>query len=131
MVDLTQYVGIPYVDKGTDPARGLDCWQLVRLFYRTELGKEIPDYLAFYRSSFDKVDAQGVLMQARGDWVPVAPPRFGDLLLFRTVASPWHVAIALDDGLMLHSDEGHGSVIERRDGVRWRDRLYGAYRWKY
>jgi cell wall-associated NlpC family hydrolase len=87
--------------------------------------------MAFYRASFDKVDAQGVLLQARGDWVRVAPPLFGDLLLFRTVASPWHVGVTLEDGLMLHTDEGHGSVIEPRAGMRFRDRLHGTYRWKY
>jgi cell wall-associated NlpC family hydrolase len=128
---LIDFVGIPYVEGTEDPARGVDCWQLVRLFYREQLGKEIPNYMAFYRATFDKVDAQSVLVNARGDWERVASPAYGDLLLFRSTGAPWHVGICLDGRLMLHADEGTGSVIEPRDGVRFRDRLYGAFRWKY
>jgi cell wall-associated NlpC family hydrolase len=131
MRDLARYVGIPYRDKGSDPETGLDCWQLVRLFYREELGKTIPDYMAFYRSSLSIVEASGAIVRAIPDWNPVEPPAYGDVLVFRITRSPWHTAICLDDGQMLHTDEGHGSVIEPVSSLRWRDRFYGAYRWKF
>lgn len=130
MRDLTAYVGIPYVDRGTDPARGLDCWQLVRHFYARELGTLIPDYMAFYQSARDIEGASAAIVRAIPDWVPVDPARFGDVLVFRISKAPWHTAIALDDGMMLHTDQGHDSVIEPVRSLRWRDRLFGAYRWK-
>jgi cell wall-associated NlpC family hydrolase len=130
MRDLSPYVGIPYVDKGTDPTRGLDCWQLVRHFYARELGQQIPDYLALYRSALVRREATAAIVSALPDWRPVADPQFGDVLLFRISNAPWHTAVALDAGHMLHTERGHNSVIESRLGLRWRSRLYGTYRWK-
>ena len=127
---LIRYVGIPYRDKGTNPATGLDCWQLVRLFYQEQFGVELPGYLALYDSSLDRSDCEQAILRALPQWAPVDPPLFGDVLVFRIVTGPWHTAVQLDDGLMLHTDQGHGSVIEPAKGIRWRDRHYGAYRWK-
>jgi cell wall-associated NlpC family hydrolase len=103
----------------------------VRFFYREELGKTIPDYMAFYRSSLSFEEASGAIVRAIPDWVAVDPPLFGDVLVFRITRAPWHTGIFLDGGRMLHTDEGHGSVIEPIGSVRWRDRFYGAYRWKF
>jgi cell wall-associated NlpC family hydrolase len=129
--DFSRYVGIPYVDKGTDPAHGLDCWQLVRHFYAQELGRTLPDYLTFYDSSLDARDVGEAMLRASPQWEPInPPPRFGDLLVFRILSGPWHCGVCLDDGVMLHTDQGHGSVIEPSASLRWRHRLYGVYRWK-
>jgi len=130
MRNLTQYVGIPYKDRGMDPRDGLDCWQLIRHFYARELALEIPSYMTFYNSALEIESVSDAIIRAIPDWRPVAPACFGDVLVFRITRSPWHTAVALDDGLMLHTDEGHGSVIEPQQSLRWRDRFYGAFRWK-
>jgi cell wall-associated NlpC family hydrolase len=130
MRDFTRYVGIPYKDKGTDPATGLDCWQLVRYFHKQELGRELPDYLALYDSSLDPDSASGAFVRAIPDWRAVDPPAFGDVLIFRIARGPWHCAVYLEEGKMLHIDQGHNSVIESVDSLRWRNRIYGVYRWK-
>lgn len=129
-IDLSRFVGIPYIDKGTDPAKGLDCWQLVKHFYAAVLGKTIPDYMAFYESSKDMEEASKCIEQAIPSWLRVEAPQLGDVLVFRILQKPWHTGIYIGDGKMLHTDEGHGSVIEPIDSMRWKNRLYGAYRWK-
>jgi cell wall-associated NlpC family hydrolase len=130
MRDLTRYIGIPYMDKGADPAVGLDCWQLVRHFYAQEFGRTLPDYMSFYTSSLDLRSVSAAMMRASSEWRRVEHAEFGDLLVFRITSGPWHTAVVLGDGLMLHTDKGHGSVIEPSNGMRWRHRLYGVYRWK-
>jgi cell wall-associated NlpC family hydrolase len=131
MRDFTRYVGIPYKDKGTDPATGLDCWQLVRYFYAQELGVTVPDYMALYDSSLDPISSSGAIVKAIPDWRPrEGEPVFGDVLVFRIAKGPWHCAVYVGDGLMLHIDEGHNSVIEKVQSIRWRDRIYGTYRWR-
>jgi cell wall-associated NlpC family hydrolase len=109
---------------------GLDCWQLVRHFYASELHQEIPNYMAFYDSSLRIRDAQAAIERAIPEWRKVLVPAFGDVLVFRITDAPWHTAVALEDGRMLHTDEGHGSVIESITSLRWRERFYGAYQWK-
>jgi cell wall-associated NlpC family hydrolase len=129
MIDLTRYIGIPYVDKGQDPAMGLDCWQLVRHFYRQELGVDVPDYLELYASSMDKASVKGCMAHAFGEWQRVDYPAFGDVLVFRVTDAPWHTGIYLGPGRMLHSLPGHNSCLEAYDGTRWKHRLHGVYRW--
>jgi cell wall-associated NlpC family hydrolase len=127
--DLSRFIGIPYIDKGTDPAVGLDCWQLAKYFYREVMGKAIPDYLTFYKSSRSIDEAEGCIMEAVKEWQVVAAPDFGDICVFRIGNKPWHTGICIGNGMMLHTDEGHGSVIEPFNGVRWRNRIYGFYKW--
>jgi len=130
MRDLTHYVGIPFHDKGTDPAVGLDCWQLVRYFYAREFKVMLPNYLALYESSLDPVAARDAIAHAIPQWTEVNPPDFGDVLVFRIMHAPWHTGVCVGGGRMLHIDQGHNSVIESYTGIRWRHRFYGAYRWK-
>jgi len=42
-VDIVKYLNIPYLHEGRDWS-ALDCYGLVRLFYITEFGFELPDY---------------------------------------------------------------------------------------
>jgi len=130
MRNLREYVGIPFRDKGFDPVSGLDCWQLVRLFYRQEFGIALPDYMALYSSSLDMNGASDAIRIGMKDWNHVDTPKYGDVLIFRITSAPWHTGVRLDGGNMLHTDEGHGSVIEPINGIRWRHRLWGAFRWK-
>jgi cell wall-associated NlpC family hydrolase len=129
-LDFTRFIGIPYVDKGTDPKTGIDCWQLVKYFYSEVLGKDIPDYMAFYQSSMDKQEVLAAMSVGFSEWKRVDEPEFGDVLVFRITDSPWHTGVYLYDDLMLHTIQGHNSAIERYTSIRWRHRLYGIYRWQ-
>lgn len=115
-------VGIPY-RRGGETRDGADCWGIVRLWYREELGIELPA-LAGADGADEEADRQ------RDFWRPVAPQevRRGDLLLFRQPGRAVHCAVALGDGRMLHAVEGQASRIDRI-AWPWTSWLVGVFRW--
>ena len=106
-------IGIPWSSDGHDVS-GCSCWGLVRLFYRTELGIELPDL------------AEGDKMQHA--WRPVDTVTRGDVLLFRRGPYDRHVAVAMDNATMLHVDQDKCSCIENYRGPLWSHRLLKIYR---
>lgn len=126
---IGQLIGIPFVSKGRDPAIGLDCWGLVRVFYERVLHITLPSYADQYEAASDSVSvATAVSKNLMGGWLPVLEPQFGDGVLLRIDDCESHVGVYLGDGKMLHTQAGHNSVIDRVDGLRWKNRVIGFYR---
>lgn len=126
---LDRFVGIPYVQNGRE-YEGSDCWGVVYLYYRDVLGKLIPTYSAEMEArQFTNRDI-GPLLTAERDlhWHSVEHPQAGDCVLMRAGRHNSHVGIYLGNGRMLHSEGPEPSVIERVDGMRWRNRISGYYR---
>ncbi len=90
-----EYLGVPYVWGGKDPANGLDCSGLTKLVY-SRLGVDLP---------------HGSGQQARsGSAVPsLAAARPGDLLFFGQPTN--HVGIYAGDGKMVHAPRT-GKAVE-------------------
>jgi peptidoglycan DL-endopeptidase CwlO len=90
-----QYLGVPYLWGGTNPAQGLDCSGFVQRVHR-DLGIELP------RVSRD---------QARGGQpvASLAEARPGDVLAFGEPVN--HVALYLGDGQMIHAPR-RGDVVK-------------------
>lgn len=128
MTDLASYVGIPYQDRAREDNL-LDCWGLLCLFYRRELGIELPQY------TVDTPDGAAHVAQLVGNtckepvWEPVADIQFGDVLLFRVHGLPIHCGVSVGNGEFLHSFPKRGSCLEMLDSLTWRNRFDGAYRW--
>jgi proteasome lid subunit RPN8/RPN11 len=97
----------------------LDCYSLVRDFYREELGVELPDH---QRDPFWWEKGQNIYMdryEADG-WspVPAEQARRGDMILMAHNSTvPNHAAVYLGDGIMLHHLMGRLSTRE----------VYGGY----
>lgn len=91
----TNYLGVPYLWGGTDPAQGLDCSGFVQRVHR-DLGIELP------RVSQD---------QARGGQpvASLAEARPGDVLVFGEPVN--HVAIYMGEGRMIHAPR-RGDVVK-------------------
>lgn len=122
-MNLSEYVGIEY------DADGMDCWHLVRRVLSEKFSIDIPrlDY-------GDPLNAGNLYSHFERDyerfsseWVSVAKPQFGDLLLFLSSGVATHAGLMLDGGRFLHSQESTGSVVEPLNEY-WRARLHAIYR---
>lgn len=126
---MNNLIGIPYANKGRDPSVGLDCWGLLREFYREYMGIDLPSYTDDYEDSCDSHSMAGAIDRyAPESWKQVTEPMFGDAVLMRINGFCSHVGVYLQNGQMLHTQAGHDSVIDRLDGIRWKNRIKGYFR---
>lgn len=105
---IDRYLGLPYEQ--------CDCWQLIRRVFAEQWGITLPT----------EPNPEG--------WFEVGPEeaRLGDVLAFhepRDPRHPWHVALCLGEGEILHADERVDTIRETYNRPAWRRRLAGAYRW--
>lgn len=123
------YIGLPFKSLGRTRA-GLDCWGLVYLVYREAFGVEVPRY-GEYADAYD-IEEVGALV--RGEivtrWREAAPEQLGDVILLRVRGQPCHVGVVVARGKFLHAFEGTRSCVERYDGLKWRRRIMGFYRYE-
>lgn len=110
----------------------LDCWSLVRDYYRREFGIKLGDYPRIERFWANGFDFFGENWKNEG-FVQLIDeePRTGDLFLIQTDNSgnPNHIAIYLGDDIMLHHAHGR---LSRRDvyGGYWQKHTTVHLRWK-
>ena len=117
VLDLNHFINIPW--RATEPSlRGCQCWGLVQLYYDIELDIELPDLTC--------VQNQMHLWQR----VSLSEVQLGDVLLFRVGEKDRHVGIAIDMQKMLHVEVRSTSCIEDYRGIKWKDKLLNAYRYK-
>lgn len=128
MNSLVDYVGVPYVEKGRDPAKGLDCWGLLRWYYAREKGIELPSY-ADEASGRDRGVSRVVVNEIARRWQPAEMPEPGDAVVLRLSLRPFHVGVLVAEGKLLHTLGQHGSVIESLTGPKWASRIEGYYRY--
>jgi len=124
------YIGLPFREKGRD-RDGLDCWGLVRLVLAEQFGVLLPSYADDYACTLEVSENARLISGRKGDWseVPAGEERAGDVLLLRMAGHECHVGIVVAPGIMLHIEAGHDAVWDRYHGLRWKNRVVGAYRW--
>lgn len=107
--------GIPYVNGGSDPARGFDCSGLVQWVF-AQHGTALP------RQTHEQFET--------GHAIDLAHVEPGDLVFFRTSGRrASHVGIALGAGEFVHAPNARGVVrVERYTGPYWSTRLMGVRR---
>lgn len=129
-MDFKSYIGIPYTNKGRS-TDGCDCWGLIRLFYKNELGIELP-LVDHYNNVCDNSDvAESVAIEKpRFEEIDYDDRQMFDIIMFRICKLPVHTGLMLDNGRMLHTLAGHNSAIERYDSASWNRRIDGVFRWK-
>jgi cell wall-associated NlpC family hydrolase len=130
MMNLERYRNISYKDHGRD-FDGVDCWGLLYLFYKHELGILLPSWSAEYDDADDAPAA--VMMEKQHcvqEWQRVDKPFPGAGGLFE-VAGNLHVGICLDSRgrQMLHVTKGTQVTVECIHSIIWRRRFRGW--WKY
>ena len=131
MINYWKWVGHPYQHGGRDLQKGIDCWGLVVEFYKQEYDIQLPIYPAISLSSYTpsqeevSVNSDNLL---RTELYQISTKKEiaeeGDILLFNVGGRPLHIAIAIDQELMLHADRNVGSVIENYRSNKWQSRLH-------
>ena len=130
-MDFNYYIeqNIPFKEKGR-ALDGLDCWGLVRLFYKREMGIDLDDKSSDYADTSDPIIADLVAKDRFENWIEAEKPASGDVVLCRMRNRPMHVGVYMDGGFMLHIEGGNTAKVEKIDGLKWKRRILGIYRLK-
>ena len=99
-MNYDKYIGLPYLDNGRTEA-GVDCWGLARIFYKDELGIELPSYAEEYIGGSDPAIVEAVALY-EDNWESSSTPVVGDLCLFNIFGQPTHVGVYVGDNKFLH-----------------------------
>ena len=126
---ISKYVGISFEDRG-ESFDGSDCYGILRLIYKEELGIEIPVFGQSCNNT--KAIFLDYIKQISRHWVSVK-----DYELFDVVAMAHdpnhprviqHFGLYLGNGKMLHTLENIGShIVEMKEMTYY---IKGVYRWE-
>lgn len=114
--DFRHLIGIPYKEK--------DCWGVVTQFYKDVFSIELKSYYTDIPETKDI--AKNIIYSSKGDFQLVENRKFGDIFLIKLLGVECHIAVYIGDGMVLHTTEHSGCVIERVS--RWEKRIVGTYR---
>lgn len=132
-----EFLRVPFLHQGRDPAVGIDCVGLGVLYLRA-LGFDVRDRRDYGRDPDGSL--RGELVRVLGDPVSegrgcVSSARPGDILSLRFAsigaAPERHVAIASEmygQPAMIHADSQHKRVVEVPMDKRWQRRVIGVWR---
>ncbi|OGO06514.1 MAG: hypothetical protein A2Y92_00780 [Chloroflexi bacterium RBG_13_57_8] len=129
MRDLSRYCSIPFRDMGPG-WDGCDCWGLVLLFYKTELGIDLQSHGGEYAGVKDMASITKIAEAERKKWSVVDPPGMpGDVVEMPLLRRGFHVGVVAAPGLILHIEEnGFARVVpEKSFRVASRIKRYWRY----
>lgn len=107
---LNDFIGKPFEDGARGP-NTFDCWGLT-MAVMLRFGWALPD---FHIAAFDVAKISDEIDNQRDAWRELAIPEPGCIVVMRFGCHKHvnHVATFIGDGMMLHTREKTGSVIER------------------
>lgn len=125
------FISVQFKDHGRTRA-GADCWGLVRIIYQERLGIILPSYDEEYTDVLDRKSIADRYDEHRLEWQPVpkGEEREYDLAVFRMLNLPTHVAVVVEQPLMVHCERGCNTYVSDYVNDRhWSKRLEGFYRY--
>ena len=126
-MNYNKYIGLPYAANGRDES-GIDCWGLVRLFYKQEYNIELPSYIEEYAGAYDTRILQ-MMDLYKSNWAQVFKPEVGSVIVFNILGEPFHVGIYIGDDKFIHARDGMDSVVESVNSPKWAKRIEGYYKY--
>lgn len=126
-MNYNKYIGLPYATNGRDES-GIDCWGLVRLFYKQEYAIELPSYTEEYSGAYDTRILE-MMDQYKNNWSQVQTPEVGSVIVFNILGEPFHVGIYIGEDKFIHARDGMDSVIESVNSPKWSKRIEGYYKY--
>lgn len=128
------FIGLTY-EEGARGPDAYDCWGIMLLVLREQFGITLPRYEGVHWGPGSKADRDrtaSVISTERMLWEAVEPGKEqpGDCIVLNIAARPLHVGVVAAPGWMIHGTEGSNSALERYDGMMWRNRVDGFYRYR-
>ena len=124
-LNVEKYIGIPYEVNGRD-MQSVDCWGLVHLIYKNELGINLP---SFAEEGIDATRTEELIAKYKEGWEPSENIKAGDVVIFRIFGIESHIGLAIDSQRFIHARLGCNSAIERFDSSKWKTRIVGSYKY--
>lgn len=123
-----KYMRMRFKDKGRDVS-GVDCWGLVCLVFKNELGITLPDYGETSVDDLRRVSAEMERNSNDENWLEVETPKEFDVAIMRFYGhrTTGHVGLITPDGKLLHIESetnvslvplSHPMVKNRLKGFR-------------
>jgi len=89
---------------------GVNCWGVVREFYRREFAVDLPQY------AISAGNARAVMRESENatelaNWERVTDFRFGDVAQLTLASKPQHYAVCVGDDIWLHAQPGVSPVV--------------------
>ena len=129
-IDISKYLGIPLKHRGSDNS-GVDCYGLPRLFYKTEFGIEIPDYM--YDGNWCTRGFNWIQEYYKNNWIKIdAPERYGAVgFKMPGYKVEHHLGIVLYDlDMFLHSPLNKPVCVSKLSHPVWKRSISSFYRIK-
>ena len=126
-MNYNKYIGLPYISNGRDE-NGIDCWGLVRLFYKQEYDIQLPSYTEEYSGAYDTRILE-MMDQYKNNWSQVPTPEAGSVIVFNILGEPFHVGIYIGEDKFIHARDGMDSVVESVNSPKWAKRIEGYYKY--
>ena len=130
--NLADLIGVPFLDKGRDPKRGLDCWGLV-LEVQRRIGNAVPDYAVTSCYASGECDAWVRGESVGGKWVDVDEPLPGDIVVMETNPNmPGcidHCGVFIGGGRFIHAIQKHEVSAPKLRLASMFGKVRGFYRW--
>lgn len=128
MIDVSEYVGLPYAPVGRGPTH-FDCYGLIQKLYRERLGIELPDHTGY--TDVQSLEAIALLEAGKADWIDVEQPAPWDAVLFKVEGEFHHIGMVIGDGWMIHTTQPTDAALARYTHWRYKPRIEGFYRYAY
>jgi len=109
MMDYTKYVGMHFNKPDA-------CVSLAILISNEMFQRDIPP-----------LDIKQSLEYLRTHLVHTETPVEGDIILMK--GEEWHVGIIIAAGCMIHTFMDGSAIIEKYNGLFWKNRIRGYYTW--
>lgn len=124
-MDINKYIGAPFKIHGRD-FEGVDCYGLVKLFYKEEFGIDLPDTLEYVNHIESFADAKDSVLSL-GGFVETEYPVLGSIGLFNYRGLPTHVGVYIPKQKVLHTKVNAATVLQKLNTCWLGKRLVSWY----
>lgn len=130
---MEKYIGIPFIDKGKD-FNGCDCYGLLQLYYKEEMGIDVPDVIA--NSKQLRMAYVEYLKNVADHWEKIEEPEENCVVALQTdinnpkLVTHFGIIVKIDGKLkMLHTFKNTASHLVELTNPAYTPKIKGFLKW--